>query len=35
MTSCQLLNDVFVGAGVFFFLMIALFYAYIQVKKEK
>lgn len=35
MTGCQFLNDVFVGAGVFFFLFIALMYAYIKVKNEK
>jgi hypothetical protein len=30
---CSFLHDVFVGAGVFFFLSLAVLYAMIQIKK--
>jgi hypothetical protein len=34
MLSCQFLNDVFVGAGIFFFLFLAVVYAAFQVRKK-
>jgi len=34
MLSCQFLNDVFVGAGIFFLLLLAVVYAAFQVKKK-